>query len=106
MSTISNTPDAPVINPSISAEDIQGLLQIVDLATQRGAFKAAELGQIGQIFDKVSAFLMSIAAQQKPATPPVPEVQTVTPIPMNIPPSQGLPLQYQGGPTPTFLNKG
>lgn len=50
---------------SISLNDLQLLLQIVDLATQRGAFRGAELSQVGAIFDKLNAFLTFIAEQQK-----------------------------------------
>lgn len=50
---------------SISLNDLQVLLQIVDLASQRGAFRGAELTQVGAIFDKLNAFLTFIAEQQK-----------------------------------------
>lgn len=50
---------------SISLNDLQLLLQIVDLATSRGAFRGAELTQVGSIFDKLNAFLSFIAEQQQ-----------------------------------------
>jgi hypothetical protein len=50
---------------SISLADLQILLQIVDLASARGAFRGAELTQVGAIFDKLNAFLSFIAAQQQ-----------------------------------------
>jgi hypothetical protein len=50
---------------SISLQDLQVLLQIVDLASSRGAFRGAELTQVGAIFDKLNAFLSFIAEQQK-----------------------------------------
>ncbi len=56
-----------VVPDSISLSDLQVLLQIVDLASSRGAFRGAELTQVGAIFDKLSAFLSFIAAQQKAA---------------------------------------
>jgi hypothetical protein len=49
---------------SISLMDLQTLLQIVDLASQRGAFRGAELTQVGAIFDKLSTFLSFVAEQQ------------------------------------------
>jgi hypothetical protein len=52
---------------SISLQDLQVLLQIVDLASSRGAFRGAELTQVGAIFDKLNAFLSFIAAQQQAA---------------------------------------
>jgi len=50
---------------SISLQDLQVLLQIVDLASSRGAFRGAELTQVGAIFDKLNAFLSFIGEQQK-----------------------------------------
>lgn len=52
---------------SISLNDLQLLLQIVDLASSRGAFRGAELTQVGAIFDKLNAFLSFIADQQAAA---------------------------------------
>lgn len=57
-------PEKPVPD-SISLSDLQLLLQIVDLASQRGAFRGAELTQVGAIFDKLNLFLSFIAEQQK-----------------------------------------
>ena len=50
---------------SISLQDLQVLLQIVDLASSRGAFRGAELTQVGAIFDKLNAFLTFISQQQR-----------------------------------------
>lgn len=52
---------------SISLIDLQTLLQIVDLASQRGAFRGAELTQVGAIFDKLNVFLSYVAEQQEAA---------------------------------------
>lgn len=46
---------------SINLNDIQALLQIVDIASNRGAFQTSEMSQIGAVYDKVSAFLRGIA---------------------------------------------
>jgi hypothetical protein len=50
---------------SISLQDLQVLLQIVDLASSRGAFRGPELTQVGAIFDKLNSFLSFISEQQK-----------------------------------------
>lgn len=50
---------------SISLNDLQILLQIIDLASSRGAFRGTELTSVGAIFDKLNAFLSYIADQQK-----------------------------------------
>lgn len=52
---------------SISLNDLQLLLQIVDLASKRGAFAGAELTQVGGIFDKLNTFLTYVAEQQAAA---------------------------------------
>lgn len=59
--------EASVTPESISLQDLQVLLQIVDLASSRGAFRGAELTQVGAIFDKLNSFLSFIAAQQQAA---------------------------------------
>jgi len=57
--------DAPAQeDTSISLNDLQVLANIVDLATQRGAFRGNELSQVGAVFDKLSAFLQQVAAAQ------------------------------------------
>lgn len=52
---------------SISLNDLQLLLQIVDLASSRGAFRGTELTQVGAVFDKLNAFLTHVAQQQEEA---------------------------------------
>jgi hypothetical protein len=63
----SAAPEAQAAPESISLNDLQLLLQIVDLASSRGAFRGAELTQVGAIFDKLNAFLSFIAEQQQSA---------------------------------------
>ena len=50
---------------SIGLNELAVLAQIVDLATQRGAFRANELTQVGQVYDKLNAFLSFIKEQQE-----------------------------------------
>ena len=52
---------------SISLNDLQLCLQIVDLASERGAFKGPELSQIGAVRDKLATFLEFVAAAQAEA---------------------------------------
>ena len=57
--------DAPAQeDTSISLNDLQVLANIVDLASQRGAFRGNELTQVGAVYDKLSAFLAQVAAAQ------------------------------------------
>ena len=62
-----DTTEESNVPESISLQDLQVLLQIVDLASSRGAFRGAELTQVGAIFDKLNSFLSFIAAQQRAA---------------------------------------
>ena len=49
----------PAEQVSLSIQDIVLSANIIDLATQRGAFKAAEAGQVGKCFEKLVAFIKS-----------------------------------------------
>ena len=49
----------------LALQDIVLSANIIDLATQRGAFKAAEAGQVGACFEKLVAFIK--ANTPKPA---------------------------------------
>lgn len=61
-----NTPQ-PEQPESISLNDLQMCLQIVDLASERGAFKGPELSQVGTVRDKLATFLDFVAAAQSEA---------------------------------------
>ena len=50
---------------SISLNDLQVILQIVDAAAERGAFKGEELSSVGAVRDKLSAFLTFVAQAQE-----------------------------------------
>jgi len=43
--------------PGLGLADIAFLLQIVEICSQRGAFKADELTSVGTVYDKVKAFI-------------------------------------------------
>ena len=51
----------------ITVADLDALRSIVDVATQRGAFRGAELTQVGAVYDKLSTFLASVVEQAKAA---------------------------------------
>lgn len=53
------TPD----NTQITIADLNLLKNIVDLASTRGAFRGAELTQVGQVYDKLTTFLEAVVAQ-------------------------------------------
>jgi hypothetical protein len=49
----------------LTVQDLQGLKAIIDVASQRGAFRPNEMMSVGQVYNKLESFLESIAAQQK-----------------------------------------
>ena len=57
--------NAPEVPESIGLNELAVLAQIVDLATQRGAFRANELTQVGAVYDKLNSFLTFIKQQQE-----------------------------------------
>jgi len=50
---------------SLSLEELKALLQIVDLAVSRGAFRGAEASQVGAVFDRLNNFLNIVAQSQQ-----------------------------------------
>lgn len=53
--------------PELTVQDLQTLKQIIDVASQRGAFKPNEMMAVGTTYNKLDAFLTAVAAQQAPA---------------------------------------
>lgn len=49
----------------LTIQDLSSLKQIIDVASQRGAFKPNEMVQVGNTYSKLEAFLDEIARQQK-----------------------------------------
>ena len=47
---------------NLSIGDLANLRQIIDVATQRGAFRANELEVVGNAYNRLNAFLGTIAA--------------------------------------------
>jgi len=60
-------------NTQLTIADLASLHSMVEAASQRGAFRANELSQVGAVYDKLSAFLAHSrnqsddAAEQTPA---------------------------------------
>jgi hypothetical protein len=48
----------------LTVQDLQALRNIIDVSTQRGAFKGNELMSVGQVYNKLEAFLSAVAQQQ------------------------------------------
>ena len=59
------TQDTPV---SLALQDLQIAARIIDVAVSRGAFRANEATQVGQVFDKLNSFIESVAPKQEEET--------------------------------------
>ena len=58
--------DQPVnTNVELNINDLAALRSIVDVASTRGAFKAAELEAVGKVYNKLSNFLESVTAKKE-----------------------------------------
>ena len=49
----------------ITVVDLDLLRNIVDLACARGAFRGAEVKQVGEVYEKLTKFLEAVIAQAK-----------------------------------------
>jgi hypothetical protein len=63
-------------NASLTLADMASLKNLIEAATARGAFRANEMSTVGNIYDKLDAFLTATQAQlaqqaeaQQPAEP-------------------------------------
>jgi hypothetical protein len=52
-------------NTQITIADLDTIKNIIDLACTRGAFRGAELSQVGLVYDKLTAFLEAVITQAK-----------------------------------------
>ena len=52
-------------NTQITIADLDTIKNIIDLACTRGAFRGAEISQVGAVYDKLSLFLEAVIAQAK-----------------------------------------
>jgi hypothetical protein len=50
---------------NITIADLNLLKNIIDLAATRGAFRAAEMTEIGEVYNKLSEFLNAVVEQAK-----------------------------------------
>ena len=62
MSEETDTQEAPVTEPEnnepqISLADFSAALQVIDVCTQRGAFRGEDLSSVGQLRDRINAFV-------------------------------------------------
>jgi len=64
---------------TLTLEDLSSVLSIVDVATQRGAFRPKEFTAVGKVYEKISNFLEQVkdasadADEAKPESSPTAE---------------------------------
>ena len=58
-----NKTEAPA--QELTINDLGALKSIIDVASQRGAFKPNEMVTIGQVYNKLESFLNAVQAQQQ-----------------------------------------
>lgn len=52
--------------PNLTLQDLVLVAQIIQLTSQRGAYRAEELANVGALYNKLIAFLDSVGAITKP----------------------------------------
>lgn len=52
------------VAPELTIQDLGNLRAVIDVASQRGAFRAAEMAAVGATFNKLNDFLNAVAPQQ------------------------------------------
>lgn len=62
-STAAQTPAPETADNDLNINDLNAMKQIIDLASSRGAFKAAEMEAVGKVYNKLSNFLAQVAAK-------------------------------------------
>ena len=50
---------------NITIADLQGLVNLIDVASSRGAFRGAELAAVGTLYTKLATFLQQILGSQQ-----------------------------------------
>jgi hypothetical protein len=57
-------PEAAPAPADLNISDLVALKSIIEVASQRGAFKATELEAVGKTFNKLNTFLESVAKKE------------------------------------------
>jgi hypothetical protein len=53
--------------PDLTINDLQALKTIIDVACQRGTFKANEMASVGQVYNRLISFLDHVAPAKETA---------------------------------------
>lgn len=62
--SVSATPETveATASPELTVQDLQNLRAIIDVASQRGAFKPTEMVTVGNTYNRLDTFLTAISA--------------------------------------------
>lgn len=61
------TPQAEA--PALTVADLRNIRTIIDISSQRGAFRGGELKTVGEVFDKLDTFLKAVDAKAQAEAP-------------------------------------
>lgn len=56
---------APADKPTLSLQDLTLMVQILQVGTKRGAWKAGELSSVGVLYDRLTNFLNAAGVETK-----------------------------------------
>jgi hypothetical protein len=66
-------------NPNdLNIQDLATMKAIIDLASERNAFKPGEMAAVGLVYNKLDLFLKNVEEQQKAAKAAAAEAEAVT----------------------------
>ena len=50
---------------TITLQDMQAMVNLIDVASSRGAFRGQELSAVGELYQKITVFLQQVVASQE-----------------------------------------
>ena len=62
--TAEQTAAQPQQGTDLNINDLVALRNIIDIASQRGAFKAGEMESVGKVYNKLNMFLESVPKKE------------------------------------------
>jgi hypothetical protein len=57
--------EASAQTPDLNINDLSAIRSIIDVASQRGTFKAAELEAVGKVYNRLTSFLESVSKKEQ-----------------------------------------
>ena len=68
-------------NSQLTIADLSAIHKMIETACERGTFKASEIRQVGEIYDKLSSFLSNVQSQFKAQSAPSMNIGELPPEP-------------------------